>query len=445
MTKLVGGIALDSTGKVYVATDTTSTQLPVTPGAFQPAYGGGLTDGLLAKYDPTGVLLYLSYFGINAKVTVSGIALDSSGTAYISGATSAPAPSGFPAQNALQAAYGGGNFDAFVFSVNPAGAGAADLNYATLLGGSDSDQALAIAADSANPPNTYVTGLTRSTNFPTGGNVGALNAKSAGGNDAFLSVLSAGAGGTLQLSCSTYLGGSQDDAGTAIAFVSPAAVYVVGKTASQNFPVLGSLQTFSGVGDVFLAKFDITIPGSASLVYSTLLGGTTFDEPHALAADASGGLYVAGVAHSSDYPVSAHPSNGFQLACSNCGSATGANDAFLTKLVENLPPTPILSFSAASLNFGLVPVGTSSNPQHVNLFNSGTAALNVISTTITGANPGDFAILPSGSACPAPAFFNCPRERNVRSLFSSHLRWGHQRPLQSTLMTILQAVPNPCR
>ncbi|MGH9701760.1 MAG: choice-of-anchor D domain-containing protein, partial [Candidatus Acidiferrales bacterium] len=242
------------------------------------------------------------------------------------------------------------------------------------------------------------------TNFPTGGATAAFNAKSAGGIDAFLVSLSSGASGPLQLNYSTYLGGSKDDSGTAITVLSPSAVYVAGRTASIDFPVSGSLQAFSGLGDVFLSKFDVTSAGASSLVYSTLLAGTTSDEPHALAADTSGGLYLAGTAHSSDYPLAPHPSNGFQLACSNCGIATGSNDAFFTKLIENLPPTPIVSFSAPNMNFGLVAVGTTSNPKHVNLINSGAAALNVLSTAITGANPGDFSILASGSACPTGVF-----------------------------------------
>ncbi len=404
MTQLSGGIALDATGNIYVTTDTTSTQLPVTAGAFQPAYGGGATDGMMAKYDPTGSLLYLSYFGISATVASSGIAVDSTGTAYITGATSLPAKSSFPAKNPSQAAYGGGGSDAFVLKLNPAGTGQGDLIYASLLGGSDTDEGLAIGVDTATPPNAYVTGFTHSTNFPTNGTVGAFRATPAGRNDAFLSVLAPGAGGALQLGYSTYLGGAQDDAGTAIAVVAPSAVYVAGKTASHDFPVSGSLQSFSGLGDIFLAKFDVTQAGAVSRIYSTLLAGTDFDEPRALAADASGGLYIAGAAHSSDYPLAPHPSNGFQLNCSNCGTGTGLNDAFFTKIVENLPPTAIVSFSSVNLNFGLVPVGASSNPENVALINSGTAALNVLSTTITGANAGDFAILPSGSACSIGVF-----------------------------------------
>ncbi len=404
MTQLAGGIALDSAGDVYVTTDTTSDQLPVTAGAFEPTYGGGATDGILAEYDPTGLPLYLTYFGINATVVSSGIAVDSAGIAYIAGSTSLPAKSSFPAVNPTQAAYGGGNSDAFVMKLNPAGAGAGDLLYASLLGGSDVDQGIAIAVDSANPPSAYLTGFTRSSNFPTNGTVAALGTKAAGGNDAFLSVLSPGSGGTLLLSYSTYLGGAKDDSGTAIAALAPSAVYVAGKTASHDFPVSGSLQSFSGLSDVFLSKFDVTLPGAASLIYSTLLAGTDLDEPHSLAAAASGAIYIAGAAHSSDYPLAAHPSNGIQLNCSNCGTATGLNDAFLTKIVENLPPTAIVSFSAVNLNFGLVPVGSSGNPQNVALINSGTAALNVFSITITGANAADFAVLSSGSACPVGVF-----------------------------------------
>ncbi len=410
-TQLQGGVASDAAGNVFVTTDTSSTQLPVTAGAFQQTYGGGVSDGLLAEYSSTGTLRYLSYLGVNATVSCSGIAVDAAGNAYIAGTTSSPASGSFPVKNAVQSTYGGGGTDAFVVQLNPAGGGASDLLYATFLGGTDLDQGLAIAVDAANPPNAYVTGSTRSPNFQVHGTTAAFQANLKGGKDVFLTVLALQTGGALQLAYSTFLGGAKDESGLGIAVVSEKAVYVAGKTASSDFPAPSSLQPFSGQGDVFLAKFDVTIPAAGSLVYSTFLAGTDSDEAHAVAADTAGNLYLAGTAGSSDYPLATHPSNGVQPQCINCGTATGMNDAFFTKLSENLTAAPGVAFSPTSLNFGIVALGASSNPQDVALTNSGTAALNVTSTSITGPNAADFLIQPSGSACPIGVFQLQPSQK----------------------------------
>ncbi len=167
-----GGIALDSSGDVYIASDTTttpvdsaSTDLPVTAGAYQSAWDGESSDGFLAIFQPplasggAATLKYCSYLGTNSAGApgVGGIAVDGSGNAYIAGWASSSAGS-FPSTNAFQASYGGGTSDAFLMKISPLGKGSQDLVYATLIGGSGSDQALAVALDSLTTPNAYVTG-----------------------------------------------------------------------------------------------------------------------------------------------------------------------------------------------------------------------------------------------------------------------------------------------
>lgn len=226
-----GGIALDGAGDVYVASDvqltpldSASADLPVTTGAYQTAWDGEPGDAFLAIFQPpataggAALLKYCTYLGTNSIVEpgVRGIAVDISGNAYIAGSVSIGGTA-FPAKNAVQSVYGGGSSDAFLMKIAPGSTGATDLVYATLLGGSGADQAFAVALDSANPPNTYVTGSSQSPNFPTKGVVGPYQASlhaNATAN-AFLSVVSQNAiSGQSALAYSTYFGGSETDAGT---------------------------------------------------------------------------------------------------------------------------------------------------------------------------------------------------------------------------------------
>ena len=255
--------------------------------------------------------------------------MDASGNAYIAGFISNPLSS-FPSKNAFQSAYAGGDFDAFLMKLFPGGKSVADLIYATLLGGSESDQAFAVAVDSAAPPKAYVAGTTSSTNFPTNGAVAAYqsslpsNATTQTSN-AFLSVIAQDpTTGQTSLAYSTYLGGSQVDAGYDLAVVEPWAVYVTGAAKSWDFPWRDNFQPFNGYGNAFVAKLDSTSAGAASLVYSTPLGGTSppGENPgaqgSAIAVDASAAVWVVGQTTSADFPSAGNPGGGFQPVCASC-------------------------------------------------------------------------------------------------------------------------------
>jgi hypothetical protein len=162
-----GGIALDQSGEIFVASDTTSTDLPVTTGAFQAANGGGVSDAFLAIFRPvvtapTPHLKYCTYLGINAQVGVGGVAVDAGGNAYIAGFTSNPGVT-FPTLNGYQTTYAGDPFDAFVIKIRPSGTGASDLAYGTFLGGAGLDQALAISVGAAmrQPPTSQAPPIRR--------------------------------------------------------------------------------------------------------------------------------------------------------------------------------------------------------------------------------------------------------------------------------------------
>jgi uncharacterized protein (TIGR03437 family) len=173
-------------------------------------------------------VVYSTYLGGGSDDIGNGIAVDSTGNAYVTGYTQSTS---FPAANPLQASRGGG-YDAFVTKINAAGS---TLAYSTQLGGSGGDFGYGIAVDASG--NAYVTGDTNSANFPV---TNPIQASNGGGIlDAFVTKVNA-AGSALAYS--TYLGGSDWDQGNAIAVDGAGNAYVTGQTYSTNFPTANPLQ-----------------------------------------------------------------------------------------------------------------------------------------------------------------------------------------------------------
>ena len=182
-----GGIAVDAAGQPYVTGQTDSTNFPTTPGAFQTANAGS-ADAFVTKLNPTGSgLVYSTYLGGSGFEGGQGIALDTSPmpNAYVIGTTGS---TNFPTTpNAFQPTFAGGppDGDAFVTKLNPTGSG---LIYSSYLGGSGQDRGNDIALDALPNPNAYVTGSTRSTDFPT--TPGAFQTTNGGGlKDAFVAKI----------------------------------------------------------------------------------------------------------------------------------------------------------------------------------------------------------------------------------------------------------------
>src|SRR5208337_4190756 len=265
------------------------------------------TDGdeaFVVKLNPAGnALVYSTYLG--GVTSGNGIAVDAAGNAYVTGAT---ASTGFPTVNPLQPSFGG-VVDAFVAKLNPTGSA---LVYSTYLGGSGIDGGSGIAVDSAG--NAYVTGTTLSTDFPTANPLQATN-KAAKGT-AFVAVLNP-AGSALVYS--TYLGGSVQDGGSGIAADSAGNAYVTGTTLSTDFPTANPLQATNKAakGTAFVAKLN---PAGSALVYSTYLGGSVQDGGSGIAADGAGNAYVTGTTDSTDFPTA----NPLQANCDSCTAAFGA-------------------------------------------------------------------------------------------------------------------------
>jgi hypothetical protein len=258
-------------------------------------------------------LVYSTHFGGYVD-SGSAIAVDGSGNAYVTGGTECPFPT---TPGAFQTTCGV-NGGAFVSKLSAAGSA---LVYSTYLGESDYSGPTGgngIAVDASG--NAYITGQTYSSNFPTTPGAFQTASPHAGSGHAFVSKLNA-TGSALVYS--TYLGGNFVDAGGGIAVDASRNAYLVGWTASSNFPTTpGAFQsTLAGSGHAFVSKLNAI--GSA-LVYSTYLGGSGYDHGWGIAVDPSGNAYATGVTSSSNFPTTP--------GAVQATYGGGQNDAFLSKL-----------------------------------------------------------------------------------------------------------------
>jgi hypothetical protein len=206
-------------------------------------------------------LIYLIYIGGSSRDWGVSISADNSGNIYLTGDTSSK---DFPIRNAFQRNYEGGGTDVFITKINASGD---DLVYSTYLGGSNHDNAADIAID--NESNAYVTGTTKSINFPT---QNSLQPQSGGYYDAFVAKINESGKALIY---STYLGGNSWDAGFHIKTDDEGNAFIEGCTKSVNFPLKNPLHAdYSGGQDAFAVKINLS---GNDLIYSTYLGSSGKD------------------------------------------------------------------------------------------------------------------------------------------------------------------------
>lgn len=336
------GIAVDSTGNAYIMGTTHTSNFPTTANALMPTAMGTAPCPFVTKLNASGsALLYSTYLGGGGPHDVlergHAIAVIEPGIAVVTGYTNSDH---FPTTpGAFQTAKSGGltASDAFITKLNTqAATGPASLLYSTYLGGKNfttvkingKDEVVDTGVDAAAGGiavdcfgDIYVVGETSSPDFPITAN--AFDATYNGGDltddqigqDAFIAKISPLGNGTADLIYSSFIGGSGDDFGNAIAVDNRSNAYITGSTTSTNFPTKNAFQGSNNGGalegsDAFVTKIATTQAGANSLVYSTYLGGHHEDQAFGIVADCTGAAYVVGftiannpLVNVNDFPV----------------------------------------------------------------------------------------------------------------------------------------------
>jgi hypothetical protein len=357
-------IALDSSGNAYVGGVADSPNFPVSSNAFQKNKAALISagDGFVAKLNASGTgLVYSTYLGGSGGDQVGSIAVDGFGNAYVTGTTTSsnfPVTLGaFQTQNKNLA----GLESAFVTKLNDT---ASALIYSTYLGGSgrreghqtSGEGGSAIAVDGLG--NAFVAGNASSSDFPV--TPGALQSTTSSIYSGFITKLNPT--GTA-LVYSTYLGGSSSSISglssssivSGLALDSSGNAYIAGYTYANNFPVTPlAFQTSNDgtKGNGFVSKLNAT---GSSLLYSTYLGGSGYNENAitSIALDGEGGAYIAGVTGSADFPVTA---GAFQTVLP-VSTASSLTTGFAAKLNLGSPGTTIPTTTTLTNDITLLPPG----------------------------------------------------------------------------------------
>ncbi len=359
------GIALDATGEVVVIGSTQSINFPVASAYQQSLRASSGQDAFIAKLNAAGNgLVFSTYFGGSGWDLANAVTLDSAGNIYVTGDTQSH---DFPVLSPLQP-LNQGQQNTFVAEFTPAGS----LSWSTYFGGNSIDHGAGIAVDAS--ANVYLAGSTWSTAFPVHNPFQATNH---GGQDAFVAKFAAGGGSVV---FSTYLGGSGSSnspiEGAVGVGVDPLGdVYVGGTTNSTDFPLASPLQSSAHPygTDLFITEFN---PQGSALLYSTYLGGSSYDYAQAFLVDATGSAYLAGATLSQDLPlVNPYQSN-----------PAGMYDGFVIKLSPGGAVMTTATYLGGALNDAVNAIGVD---HWGNLYLAGqTASTNLPSAVALGGSTG---------------------------------------------------------
>jgi hypothetical protein len=293
------GIAVDKLGNVFV-TGSTSSSGWVSSG-IHTNYNGGAAEAFVVKLSSSGAHVWSTYLGGQGLDVGWGIATDATGDVFVVGETESAGWISLGYDATL-----GGYRDGFVVKL----AGAGTYLWSTYLGGDDLDYGYSVATDSDG--NAYVAGTTYSSGWVSGGYDTTFNG---GLKDAFAVKLSTEG----QMVWSTYLGGSDDDEGQAIAVNSAGKVFVTGSTKSSGWVSGGPDITQNGNQDIFV----VALFGAGSHLWSTYLGGSNDDGGYGITTDKSGNVLVTGITFSSGWV-----SGGYDT------TYNGNSDGFIAKMSE---------------------------------------------------------------------------------------------------------------
>ena len=395
------GLAVDAIGNMYITGVTSSTTYPITVATAIQTKNNSTDNAYVSRIDPTivgiGSLVFSTYLGGSGTVIGDAIAVDSNANAYVTGQVTASSPNDFPVKNAFQSTLKGNGTGIFLSRIdtNP---GTASLVYSTVFSGTTS------ASTGPNSPNiqdvgngidvdgnfnAFVAGTAGTPDFPT--TPGAFQttqapAKATSLNTtAFVARFDTSKSGALSLLYSSLLGGSTQEFGAGIKVDSLGDAFVVGSTASHDFPIIGGapqvVNNSSGAFNVFLSEFN---PTGTGLFFSTYLGGQTSDQGSAVALDSnlSPNVFITGTTLSSNFPTT---TGAFQINQKGTGT-------HLSSFVAKLSPAAVSGVFATpgSLGFGNQNVNTPSRSQSVTLTNATKSTVTITSIAIAGANAADF-------------------------------------------------------
>jgi len=282
---------------------------------FPKILHGGKDESYVAKLTHGGTRLeFLAFFGGSENDVAHSIVVDSHHRVFVAGAT---ASQDFPLARPVQASFAG-VVDAMVFALAPDGS---SVFFSSFFGGKEEERARSISVDRRG--DIHLAGGTSSPDLPVVR--GTQQAYGGGRSDAFVAKIAPQGAALIY---STYLGGANEDFAAGVAAGEDGSSYVSGWTQSYDFPVRAALQPSIGSGicgplpchDAFVAR---VAPSGRDLVYSSYLGGGRNDYGGGIAVDKAGNIYVGGNTHSLDFPTF----DPVQPAL-----AGGNNDGFVAKL-----------------------------------------------------------------------------------------------------------------
>jgi hypothetical protein len=405
------GIALDGNGHAYITGSASSPDFPTTNGAVQTTSGGDY-DAFVTqlKADGSG-LVYSTYLGGSGNDGAYGIAVDGSGSAYVTGVTHS---ANFPVASAQQPALDGPS-DAFVTKLSPDGSA---MVYSTYLGGKNDETGYAVAVDSLG--RAYVTGVTSSLSsvggFPT---LYSLSGPSAAPGSAFITQYTPDGSAFVY---STLFGGFNEvTVGNAIALDS-GVVYVTGYTQANDLPVTpnpGAFQTtLHGVQDAFAVKLwplsisetvidfgDVQLNTASPWMNSKMInsGFHILNIQNSTLGGANPDQFGEGGNCGPTLDGQSSCTNQFNFLPTKLGPLTATfsitddaspNPQTITLKGNGIPQQnqPQAVLTPSSVPFGDQTVNTTSSTHVVTLSNPGTATLHITSITLTGANPSNFGL-----------------------------------------------------
>lgn len=290
---------VDSSGVVYLAGSTMSTDFPMVGASVQSSYSGTVAHPVVVLLNPANYggdgLVYSSYLGGTGTDTINGIAAGPGGKIYVIGTTNS---TDFPVTGSAYQSVTWGPQDTFLCEIDPSSSSPV---YSTYLGGESADDGRAIAVSPSGL--VYFAASTISTQFPMAGN--AYNPNFSGIIDVVIGVMDMTQSGVNSLVYCTYFGGSDLEEVRKIALDASGDLLVTGFTFSNDFPITADAvqSTNNGNGDVFVSRVNPSARPGDFVTYSTYLGGSQGEVAYDIAGDQAGSIYVTGYTLSPDYPV----------------------------------------------------------------------------------------------------------------------------------------------